>query len=37
VIVDRREAERRAAGEGGGEMRVLRDRRRRRPGEVPGV
>jgi hypothetical protein len=31
VIVDRRQAERRTAGEGGG-RRVLRDRRRRRIG-----
>jgi hypothetical protein len=36
VIVDRRERERRATDEGG-EMRVLRDRRRRRPGEIPEV
>jgi hypothetical protein len=36
VIVDRRVSERRAADEGG-EMRVLRDRRRRRPGEIPQV
>jgi hypothetical protein len=36
VIIDRREKERRLAHEGG-EMRQLRDRRRRRPGEVPEV
>jgi hypothetical protein len=36
VIVDRRERERRGTDEGG-EMRVLRDRRRRRPGEIPEV
>jgi hypothetical protein len=36
VIVDRRVSERRAADDGG-EMRVLRDRRRRRPGEIPQV
>jgi hypothetical protein len=36
VIIDRREKERRVANEGG-EMRALRDRRRRRPGEVPEV
>lgn len=38
VIVDRRAKERRVAGQGGeSEMRVLRDRRRRRPGEIPEV
>ena len=36
VIIDRRENERRVSN-GGGEMRVLRDRRRRRPGSVPDV
>lgn len=36
VIVDRRERERRVST-GGGEMRVLRDRRRRRPGDIPEV
>jgi hypothetical protein len=36
VIIDRREQERRIHG-GGGEMRVLRDRRRRRPGSLPDV
>jgi hypothetical protein len=36
VIIDRRENERRASSEGG-EMRTLRDRRRRRPGEIPEV
>jgi hypothetical protein len=36
VIIDRRESERRAASSGG-ENRVLRDRRRRRPGEIPEV
>lgn len=36
VIVDRREQERRVSSEGG-EMRVLRDRRRRRPGSLPEV
>ena len=32
VIVDRRQGERRVAGDGGGDQRVLRDRRRRRVG-----
>jgi hypothetical protein len=36
VIIDRREKERRLSS-GGGEMRVLRDRRRRRPGSLPDV
>lgn len=36
VIVDRRVGERRTSDEGG-EMRVLRDRRRRRPGDIPEV
>ncbi len=36
VIIDRREQERRVSSEGGG-MRVLRDRRRRRPGDLPEV
>jgi hypothetical protein len=36
VIVDRRERERRVSSEGG-ENRVLRDRRRRRPGSLPDV
>ena len=36
VIIDRREKERRASNEGG-ENRVLRDRRRRRPGSLPDV
>jgi hypothetical protein len=36
VIVDRRVSERRTT-DGGGEMRVLRDRRRRRPGGIPEV
>ncbi len=36
VIIDRREKERRVS-DGGGEMRVLRDRRRRRPGSLPDV
>jgi hypothetical protein len=36
VIVDRREKERRVS-DAGGEMRVLRDRRRRRPGSLPDV
>ncbi len=36
VIVDRREKERRVSNEGG-ENRVLRDRRRRRPGDLPDV
>ena len=36
VIIDRREEERRVSNDGG-EMRLLRDRRRRRPGEIPEV
>jgi len=36
VIIDRREKERRVSDEGG-ETRVLRDRRRRRPGSLPDV
>jgi len=36
VIIDRREKERRVSNEGG-EKRVLRDRRRRRPGSLPDV
>jgi hypothetical protein len=36
VIIDRREKERRVSN-AGGEMRVLRDRRRRRPGSLPDV
>ena len=36
VIIDRREKERRVS-DAGGEMRVLRDRRRRRPGSLPDV
>jgi hypothetical protein len=36
VIIDRREKERRVTNDGG-EMRMLRDRRRRRPGEIPEV
>jgi len=36
VIIDRRVSERRESNEGG-EMRVLRDRRRRRPGEIPEI
>jgi hypothetical protein len=36
VIIDRRENERRVSNQGG-ETRVLRDRRRRRPGEIPDV
>jgi hypothetical protein len=36
VIIDRRVKERRTSNEGG-EMRVLRDRRRRRPGSIPDV
>ena len=36
VILDRREKERRSSSEGGA-ARVLRDRRRRRPGEIPEV
>ena len=36
VIIDRRESERRVSN-AGGEMRVLRDRRRRRPGSLPDV
>ncbi len=36
VIIDRREKERRLSNDGG-EMRVLRDRRRRRPGSMPDV
>jgi len=36
VIIDRRVSERRVSNEGG-EMRTLRDRRRRRPGEIPEV
>jgi hypothetical protein len=36
VIIDRREGERRVSSEGGA-MRVLRDRRRRRPGEIPEI
>jgi hypothetical protein len=36
VIIDRRLRERRVSDEGG-ETRVLRDRRRRRPGEIPEV
>jgi intein-encoded DNA endonuclease-like protein len=36
VIIDRRERERRVSN-AGGEMRVLRDRRRRRPGSLPDV
>ena len=35
VIIDRRESERRVSSEGG-EQRVLRDRRRRRPGDSWG-
>jgi hypothetical protein len=38
VIVDRRETERRAAGDTGGGNRTVRDRRRKRiPGEFPPV
>jgi hypothetical protein len=38
VIIDRRVKERRVAHEGGdNEMRMLRDRRRRRPGDIPEV
>jgi hypothetical protein len=33
VIIDRRESERRVSSKGG-EQRVLRDRRRRRPGDL---
>jgi hypothetical protein len=36
VIIDRREKERRGSDDGG-ENRVLRDRRRRRPGSLPDV
>ncbi len=36
VIIDRRVRERRVSDEGG-ETRMLRDRRRRRPGEIPEV
>jgi hypothetical protein len=36
VIIDRRFRERRVSDEGG-ETRMLRDRRRRRPGEIPEV
>jgi hypothetical protein len=36
VIIDRRERERRESNKGG-ENRVLRDRRRRRPGSLPDV
>jgi hypothetical protein len=36
VVVDRRERERRVSNEGGA-ARTLRDRRRRRPGEIPDV
>jgi ribosomal protein S17E len=36
VIIDRRENERRVSNQGG-ETRLLRDRRRRRPGEIPDV
>ena len=36
VIIDRRERERRVNDQGG-ELRALRDRRRRRPGEIPDV
>ena len=36
VIIDRREKERRVSNQGG-ETRGLRDRRRRRPGEIPDV
>ena len=35
VIIDRRKAERREPGSTGGGKRELRDRRRRRPGEIP--
>ena len=35
VIVDRRKAERREPGSTGGGKRVIRDRRRRRPGMFP--
>ncbi len=35
VIVDRREGERRALGPTQGGLRELRDRRRRRPGDIP--
>lgn len=39
VIIDRREKERRVSNNGGDmrEKRVLRDRRRRRPGSLPDV
>jgi hypothetical protein len=36
VIIDRRERERRVSSQGGA-VRALRDRRRRRPGEIPEV
>ena len=36
VIIDRRERERRVHSQGGA-ARALRDRRRRRPGEIPEV
>ena len=35
VIVDRRKSERREKGSTGGGQRVIRDRRRRRPGMFP--
>jgi hypothetical protein len=36
VVIDRRERERRLSDEGG-DLRMLRDRRRRRPGSIPDV
>ena len=37
VIVDRRKSERREKGSTGGGQRVIRDRRRRRPGMFPST
>jgi hypothetical protein len=37
VIVDRRKSERRQPGQTGGGKRQIRDRRRRRPGEIPEI
>jgi hypothetical protein len=37
VIVDRRKSERRERGSTGGGQRVIRDRRRRRPGMFPST
>lgn len=37
VIIDRRKSERRERGSTGGGKRVIRDRRRRRPGMFPSL